>query len=339
MYKLFLIQILFISFLGTSSFFDGWRSKVKTTTEEPIFAEELEEFKNDPDSYTHSQMKNMRGNLHKLKRLFMKVLFLGQQKRYEFTLEEGVQSYEMMEGVFIIIHCPGRKKNDTVFWYKNGHMIKNEDFMQWRFSVSMVDYSLFIQPLLKAEDIGTYECKHNGSIISRADISIIDQTEAYVKGLLSYLLTVLFVTPVVVAAVIYRMFKPEIKESELEIKKKNNLVLFYEEMLLNREKKHDVALAKKMKEAVDVYKNKMVQKKMESFRQIGLIDEKENNNEDNEKYHRSMRDVLKNVTKIAERRTMEYNDKLSMVNKTYGLRKRIVTRKNSVEKVNNPLNV
>uniref|UniRef100_A0A0K0E7P2 Ig-like domain-containing protein n=1 Tax=Strongyloides stercoralis TaxID=6248 RepID=A0A0K0E7P2_STRER len=332
-----LLIILFFSFfLNILTIFDGWKSKEETTSS-PIFDEELDEIKNDPNIYMNTKMKGMRGSLQKLKKLFMKVLFLGQQKRYEFTLDEGEKDYEFMEGIFIIIHCPIHNRNHSIFWYKEGILIKNDDFKQWRLSVSMEDYSLLIQPLLKIEDIGMYECRYNGSVISRAKITILDQNEAYIKGLLSYLFTVLFVTPIVIAAVIYRFFKPEIKESELEMKKKNNLTLFYEEMLLNREKKHDVALTKKMKEAVDVYKNKMVQKKMDSFCQVGLP-EGEIDKDDNE-IQRSMIDVLKNVTKIAEQRTHEYNEKVLTVHKSKNIRRRVNRKKDLSSNVDKAFNV
>ncbi|CEF65226.1 Immunoglobulin-like domain and Immunoglobulin-like fold domain-containing protein [Strongyloides ratti] len=333
----FLPIILFFSFfLIISPIFGDWKNKKETTTTSPIFFEEINEIKDDPNIYAHSKIKIMRGNLQKLKKLFMKVLFLGQQKRYELKLDEGENDYEMMEGIFIIIHCPISNVNNPIFWYKNGILMKNDNFNQWRFSISMDDYSLLIQPLIKIEDNGIYECKCNGSVISRAKFIILDQHEAYIKGLLSYLFTVLFVTPIIISAIIYRYFKPEIKESELEIKKKNNLTLFYEEMLLNREKKHDILLTKKMKEAVNVYKNKTVQKKMNSFRQVGLIEDEKNNND--KEIQRSMRKVLKNVTKIAEQRTFEYNEKVLIRNRN-NIRKRNVKEKDSLLNMDKVLNV
>uniref|UniRef100_A0A0N4Z6Z7 Ig-like domain-containing protein n=1 Tax=Parastrongyloides trichosuri TaxID=131310 RepID=A0A0N4Z6Z7_PARTI len=327
MYKIFLIFIFL--FHKTYPFLDGWKSNRNETTTPVTFAEEIDEIKEDPDIYMHTKLKGIRGNLQKLKRLFMKVLFFGQQKRFEFTLKKGENKYEMMEGIFIIIHCPFKLPNIPVFWYKNGSLIHNDDFMAWRTSVSMDDFSLLIQPLLKDEDNGVYECKYNGSFISRAKLIIIDQHEAFVKGILSYLLTVLFITPVLFAAILYRYFRPEVKESELEIEKKNNLTLFYEEMLMNREKKHDVALTKKMKEAVEVYKNKKVQKKMETFSQVGLVDDGGNTTStstasttDTKTKNRSMRQVLKNVTKIAEQRTREYTEQVGRASNRSTVRRR-----------------
>uniref|UniRef100_A0AC35U4J3 Protein kinase domain-containing protein n=1 Tax=Rhabditophanes sp. KR3021 TaxID=114890 RepID=A0AC35U4J3_9BILA len=266
-HKLLSLLLLSLLTLDVGCFLRNWL----TREQNPTFDDEADQIE-DSTTFENIKHKQLKGNIQKLKKVFMKLMFVGQQKRYEHELVEGISSIHMMEGIFLSLKCPTKHENDTAFWSKNGTPINNLNFENWRISVNFQRCLLYLAPLIKESDVGVYECRINKTVQSSVHITIITGEEAYAKGFIAYLVSVIYVVPIVVLALVYRCFYPQIRELDLEVNKKDELTLFYEDMLKNKQQKHEVLLAKKMSKVADVYKNRVVQKRIGSFRQIGLTE-------------------------------------------------------------------
>uniref|UniRef100_A0AC35U2Y6 Ig-like domain-containing protein n=1 Tax=Rhabditophanes sp. KR3021 TaxID=114890 RepID=A0AC35U2Y6_9BILA len=301
-HKLLSLLLLSLLTLDVGCFLRNWL----TREQNPTFDDEADQIE-DSTTFENIKHKQLKGNIQKLKKVFMKLMFVGQQKRYEHELVEGISSIHMMEGIFLSLKCPTKHENDTAFWSKNGTPINNLNFENWRISVNFQRCLLYLAPLIKESDVGVYECRINKTVQSSVHITIITGEEAYAKGFIAYLVSVIYVVPIVVLALVYRCFYPQIRELDLEVNKKDELTLFYEDMLKNKQQKHEVLLAKKMSKVADVYKNRVVQKRIGSFRQIGLT-ESVPSGQPPPNRERSMRQVVKNVSRIAEARSQEYSD-------------------------------
>ncbi|VDN27964.1 unnamed protein product [Gongylonema pulchrum] len=119
------------------------------------------------------------------KRLLLKAVFLGKQAFYRLQLRSVNYEFELIQGLFLVLECPKRKKEKKVMcvppnieWYFNGLPVLTDSRLSWRPNIEwyfnglpvLTDSRLSwrIWPLIENTDDGRYECyidkKHRGSI-------------------------------------------------------------------------------------------------------------------------------------------------------------------------------
>uniref|UniRef100_A0A915PVI1 Ig-like domain-containing protein n=1 Tax=Setaria digitata TaxID=48799 RepID=A0A915PVI1_9BILA len=166
------------------------------------------------------------------KRLIMKAVFLGKQTFYQLQLQNADFDSELIEGLFLILECPKRRKVkeiadlDDVVWYLDGSPIITDSLLSWRVKLTPMK-QLQIWPLIATRDNGRYECFVDGKSQGSVTLHVITVAEALGRGATNYFITMMLSIPFVTFAIFYRLLHPQREAIMLD----SPVVDFYEKIL------------------------------------------------------------------------------------------------------------
>ncbi|VDK67548.1 unnamed protein product [Onchocerca ochengi] len=166
------------------------------------------------------------------KRFIMRAVFLGKQSFYELRLQNVDFDVEFIEGLFLILECPTRKKIKeikdlpNIEWYLDGSPVITDSRLSWRVKLTPLKY-LQIWPLMVARDNGRYECFIDGKPHGSVTLHVISVAEGLGRGTANYIITMMLSIPFVTFAIFYRLFHPQREAVVLE----SSVVDFYSKLL------------------------------------------------------------------------------------------------------------
>ncbi|VBB25911.1 unnamed protein product [Acanthocheilonema viteae] len=162
------------------------------------------------------------------KRFITKTVFLGKQSFYQLRLQNVDFDFELIEGLFLILECPTRRKvkEPNIEWYLDGSPIITDSRLSWRVKLTPLKY-LQIWPLMVIRDEGRYECFIDGKSYGSVTLHIITVAEGLSRGTINYFITMMLSMPFVAFAIFYRLLHPQREAIMLD----SPITDFYEKIL------------------------------------------------------------------------------------------------------------
>uniref|UniRef100_A0A1I8EKY8 Ig-like domain-containing protein n=1 Tax=Wuchereria bancrofti TaxID=6293 RepID=A0A1I8EKY8_WUCBA len=202
------------------------------------FGNKLEKLYHRKSSWLMKKEKKERKDWLMKKKLIMKAVFLGKQSFYQLRLQNVDFDFELIEGLFLILECPTRKKvkKPNIEWYLDGSPITTDSRLSWRVKLTPLKY-LQIWPLMVTQDDGRYECFIDGKLYGSVTLHVITvavsgkhallEKEGLSRGTTNYFITMMLSIPFVAFAIFYRLLHPQREAIMLD----NPVTDFYEKIL------------------------------------------------------------------------------------------------------------
>ncbi|VIO85859.1 Uncharacterized protein BM_BM10138 [Brugia malayi] len=195
------------------------------------FGNKLEKLYHRKTSWLMKKEKKEKKDWLMKKKLIMKAVFLGKQSFYQLQLQNVDFDFELIEGLFLILECPTRRKvkKPNIEWYLDGSPITTDSRysrLSWRVKLTPLKY-LQIWPLMVTQDDGRYECFIDGKPHGSVTLHVISVAEGLSRGTTNYFITMMLSIPFVAFAIFYRLLHPQREAIMLD----SPVIDFYEKLL------------------------------------------------------------------------------------------------------------